>query len=106
MSCFSLCEPLISVRLPYRVTLREGGETPINSGIELASRLLSEVPDLYHQLASKVGSYRCGHRELTVYQGLQYVYRYTWNDNPKSNVGTSVLAACKSACGLVTALTS
>jgi len=46
--------------------LIEGGETPINSGIELASRLLSEVPDLYHQLAAKVRTPKCGDLELIV----------------------------------------
>lgn len=34
--------------------LMVGGETPINSGIELAARLLAEVPDLYEQLKAKV----------------------------------------------------
>jgi hypothetical protein len=54
MFCSLLCKHLILVRLPRMVSLIEGGQTPINSGIELASRLLSEVPDLYHQLAVKV----------------------------------------------------
>ena len=46
--------------------LIEGGETPINSGIELASRLLSGVPALYHQLAAKVRTPVCGVWELTI----------------------------------------
>lgn len=32
-----------------------GGETPINSGIELAARLQAEVPDFYNGLLAKVG---------------------------------------------------
>jgi hypothetical protein len=31
-----------------------GGETPINSGIELAQRLSKEIPEFYDQLAAKV----------------------------------------------------
>jgi hypothetical protein len=36
--------------------LNLGGETPINSGIELARRLSTEIPDFYHQLAAKVST--------------------------------------------------
>ncbi|BGP45068.1 hypothetical protein JCM10450v2_000885 [Rhodotorula kratochvilovae] len=55
-----------------------GGETPINSGVELAARLAKEAPEFYEKLSEK---------------GILYAYRYTVEDVNTSNSGSSVLTA-------------
>jgi hypothetical protein len=50
---FALRASDIGKSTPY-AALISGGETPINSGIELASRLSTETPSFYQQLSSKV----------------------------------------------------
>ncbi|KAM0748535.1 Clavaminate synthase-like protein [Meredithblackwellia eburnea MCA 4105] len=56
----------------------EGGETPINSGIELASKLQTQAPEFYDKLKRK---------------GLKYHYRYTHEVAEGSNSGASIISA-------------
>ncbi|GAA5872282.1 hypothetical protein JCM8547_004800 [Rhodosporidiobolus lusitaniae] len=56
----------------------EGGETPINSGIEFASQLEKRAPEFLKKLEEK---------------GVLYSYRYTVEDAEGSNSGNSVASA-------------
>lgn len=55
----------------------EGGETPINSSIQLAVEIKRQAPQFYEKVLKK---------------GVRYVYRYG-KDNVVSTTGTSVFGA-------------
>ncbi|CAH0053819.1 unnamed protein product [Clonostachys solani] len=59
------------------VPAETGGETPINSSIQLASRIKAEAPEFYEKVLKK---------------GIRYVYRYGKED-VVSTTGTSVYGA-------------
>ncbi|KAF8886271.1 hypothetical protein CPB85DRAFT_1566841 [Mucidula mucida] len=60
------------------VTPTSGGETPLNSGVELLHRLSEEVPEFVAELKKR---------------GVLYAYRYTKDTVKTSNSGASVIAA-------------
>ncbi|KAM0748748.1 Clavaminate synthase-like protein [Meredithblackwellia eburnea MCA 4105] len=55
-----------------------GGETPINSGLEVLARVQAEIPQLIEELKNR---------------GAQYQYRYQRHVNPNSNSGNSLARA-------------
>lgn len=59
------------------ISCAPGGETPINSSIQLASRIKAEAPEFYEKVLKK---------------GIRYVYRYGKED-VVSTTGTSVYGA-------------
>lgn len=67
---------LASLRL-FELINFSGGETPINSGIQLAAEIKRQAPEFYDKLLKK---------------GIRYVYRYG-TENVVSTTGTSVFGA-------------
>ncbi|GJN91803.1 hypothetical protein Rhopal_004826-T1 [Rhodotorula paludigena] len=60
------------------VPAQVGGETPINSGVEVAARLKAQAPRFFKALSEK---------------GILYSYRYTVANVDTSNSGSSILTA-------------